>query len=195
MAMLQMRTDAEAIAASSLDPERFADVFDRHFEAIHRFVHRRVGRHLADDIAAETFAEAFRRRDTYDGRPDARPWLFGIAANLLRKHHRTERRELFAYARTGVDRVAHAEFVDADDRMDAAAMERSIALALSALRDADRDVLLLFAWADLSYEEIARALRIPVGTVRSRLSRSRRKLRALLDAPMGHDEDTKGDER
>ena len=79
--------------------------------------------------------------------------------------------------------------------MDAEAMGRRIALALSVLRDADRDVLLLFAWADLSYDEIARALHIPVGTVRSRLSRGRRKLRELLDAPIGRDDDMEGDER
>ena len=78
MAMLQMRTDAEAIAPSTRDPERFAEVFDRHFEAIHRYAARRVGPGLADDIAAETFTVAFHHREDYDGRPDGRTWLFGM---------------------------------------------------------------------------------------------------------------------
>jgi RNA polymerase sigma factor (sigma-70 family) len=182
MAMLQMRTDAEAIVDSLADPELFTVVFDRHFAAIHRYANRRVGRELADDIAAETFAIAFRHRDRYDGSSDARPWLYGIAANLLRRHRRAERRRLFAYARSGVDAVVHADLEDADDRMDAAAMQRRVALALASIRAEDREVVLLLAWAELSYEEIARALDIPVGTVRSRLHRSRQRLRALLDA-------------
>ena len=180
MAMLQMQTDAQAIAASRVDPERFTEVFDRHFMPIHRYLHRRVGRQCADDLAAETFAEAFRSRDRYDGRPDARPWLYGIAANLLRRSARLERRQLFAYARSGVDPVVHADLDDADDRVDAAAQRRSLAGALASLRTPDREVLLLLAWADLTYEEIARALGIPVGTVRSRLHRGRRRLRELL---------------
>jgi RNA polymerase sigma-70 factor, ECF subfamily len=180
MAMLQTRTDAEAIAESRADPEWFGVIFDRHFAPIHRYLHRRVGRQLADDLAAETFAQAFRQRDRYDLRaPDARPWLFGIAANLLRRHRRTERRRLFAYARTGVD-TRHSDLDDADERMDAHAMWRRMALALASLRAADREVVLLFAWADLSYEEIAAALDVPVGTVRSRLHRGRRRLRDLL---------------
>ena len=194
MAMLLVHTDAEAIAASRDDPERFAEIFHRHFPPIHRFVQRRVGRGPADDIAAETFAEAFRQRSNYDGSPNAAPWLFGIAVNLLRRHHRKERRQLFAYARTGRDPVVDAGFAEADERVDAAAMRQSLALALSSLRDADRDVLLLVAWADLTYEEIARALAIPVGTVRSRLHRGRRRLRTLLEQQgiSISDDDTRG---
>lgn len=181
MSMLQRLSDAEVIASSAADTERFGEMFDRYFPVVHRYVHRRVGRHLADDIAAETFAEAFRRRTSYDGRPDARPWLLGIATNLVRRHHRLEERELRAYARTGVDSVAQTEFTDADSRVDALAASRDLARGLASMRAVDRDVLLLFAWAELSYEEISRALQIPVGTVRSRLSRGRRKLRSFLD--------------
>jgi RNA polymerase sigma factor (sigma-70 family) len=193
--MLETCTDAETIAGSGERPERFAEVFDRHFVAVHRFLQRRVGRHLADDLAAETFAEAFRRRDRYDGSPDARPWLLGIAVNLVRRHYRSERRQLLAYARTGVDLIAYRELADEDERIDAVAMRRRLALALSSLRDVDRDALLLFAWADLSYEEIAKALGIRVGTVRSRLHRARSRIRAMLDAPAGSaSHDLQGDE-
>ena len=78
-------TDAQAIGASLADPEAFAVLFDRHFDAIHGYAQRRVGPDLADEIAAETFTRAFDRRRRYDSsRDDARPWLLGIATNLLR---------------------------------------------------------------------------------------------------------------
>ncbi|MBI4261099.1 MAG: RNA polymerase sigma factor, partial [Actinobacteria bacterium] len=158
--------------------------FDRHVAAIHRSLARRVGRQLADDLAAETFVEAFRSRGRYDVRyPDARPWLHGIATNVLRHHHRRERRRLIAYARTGVDPVLSDQSELADARADADALGPRIALALASLRPRDRDTLLLFAWEQLSYEEVARALGVPVGTVRSRLHRARRMVRELIGDP------------
>jgi RNA polymerase sigma-70 factor (ECF subfamily) len=152
---------------------------------IHRYLHRRVGLHLAEDLASETFVVAFRRRASYDGaEDDARPWLFGIATNLLRRYQRTERRKLAAFARTGADPVvAFDPALDAaEDRAQAEAVEQPLAAALAALRPEDRDVLLLYAWADLSYREVATALGVPVGTVRSRLARAREMVRGLLAA-------------
>lgn len=183
MAVLTVPTDADAMAASILDADRFALVFDRHFAPIHRFLHRRVGRDLADELAAETFAEAFRRRRAYDPRlADVRPWLFGIAINLVRHHVRTERRRLHAYARTGIDPVLDFDLEAAEARVDADAMGPRLAACLASLKSCDRDVLLLYAWADLRYEEIAQALHLPIGTVRSRLHRARRRVRELLAA-------------
>jgi RNA polymerase sigma factor (sigma-70 family) len=174
-------TDAEAIEASRSNPPRFALVFDRHFAAIHRYLRRRVGKDLADELAAETFVRAFAGRTKYDRtHPDARPWLFGIAANLLRRHARTERRRLLAYARTGIDRLSDSEAEDAARRLDAQAAGPRLAAALASLSAAHREVLLLFAWADLSYEDIGSALGLPIGTVRSRLSRARSRMRELL---------------
>jgi RNA polymerase sigma factor (sigma-70 family) len=181
--VLTESTDAAAISASLRDAERFTAIFDTHFASIHRFLHRRVGRDAADELAAETFAQAFRRRSAYDpGRAGVRPWLFGIATNLVRHHVRGERRRLLAYARTGVDPVVQPDLDAVDARVDAEAMGPRLALGLASLRSAERDVLLLYAWADLSYEEIAQALSIPVGTVRSRLHRARTRLRELLGA-------------
>ena len=86
-------TDADAIRASLGEPEMFAVLFDRHFDAVHAYAQRRVGPTLADEIAAEAFTRAFDRRGRYDlARVDARPWLLGIAANLLRQHWRSEKR-------------------------------------------------------------------------------------------------------
>jgi RNA polymerase sigma-70 factor (ECF subfamily) len=177
-----MPADAQIIAASLEEEERFALIFDRHFGAIHRYLHRRVGKELADDLAADTFTQAFDHRRGYDpSRQDAAPWLFGIAANLLRHHRRAERRRLFAYARAGVDPVSHIDVDAVHDRVDAAAASPLVAIALMTLDPGDREALLLLAWADLTYQQIAEALAIPVGTVRSRIHRARRMVRASLN--------------
>lgn len=169
------RSDADAIAASRSDPQAFVEVFDRHFHAIHSYLRRRIGSALADDLAASTFTEAFAARERYDrNRPDALPWLYGIASNLLRRHYRTEKRQLRAYARTGID-PALARQAEPDPR------GAEVATALMALSAEDRETLFLHAWTELSYAEIATALRIPVGTVRSRLNRARTTVRALLE--------------
>jgi RNA polymerase sigma-70 factor (ECF subfamily) len=113
---------------------------------------------------------------------EVRPWLFGIATNVVHGHRRTEQRRYKALARTPLER--DADPVDTDelaDRVAARSLRSSLAAALAALKPADRDVLLLVAWGQLSYEEIATVLAIPVGTVRSRLNRARRQTRALLD--------------
>jgi RNA polymerase sigma factor (sigma-70 family) len=179
--------DAELIARSRSDPAAFGGVFDRHHAELYRYLRRRVDSVLAADLAAETFVIAFARRGAYSAdTPDARPWLYGIAHNLLRNHLRAERRQLAAYARHGVDPLADADaavaFSMADSRADSAAVSAELAQILAAMADRDREVLLLFAWADMSYAEIGQALGIPVGTVRSRLHRARRQLRALVSA-------------
>ena len=173
----QRAADAALIEQSWHEPEMFAELYDRHVGHIHRYVCRRLGVAAADDIVADTFLAAFRRRHRYDlSRSDARPWLYGIAANVIGKHRRTEVRMLNAYARTGTDPVTEG-YDRIDNRVSAAAVQRDLASALAALPAGDRDVLLLIAWADLSYDEVAVALEIPIGTVRSRLNRARRKLR------------------
>jgi RNA polymerase sigma factor (sigma-70 family) len=173
-------SDAAALAASRRDPERFAILFDRHSQVIYGYLQRRIGATHADDLTAETFLTAFRLRHRYDAsRSDARPWLFGIATKLLRRHRRRERRELLAYARNGVD-PARAHVRGPEGHLERQALDIELARTLASLSSKDRDVLLLYAWADLSYEEIGQALGIPVGTVRSRLFRARRQARELL---------------
>ena len=172
-------TDGEVIAASVREPARFAEIFDRHFDAVHRFVRRRIGSSAAQDVAAETFLRAFEIRKRFDTtQSNALPWLFGIAINLLRHHLRDEERALRAFARTGVDPLVGDDRVD--ERLDAEAEAPALAAALADLRDEERDVLLLHAWADLDYASIADALGLPIGTVRSRLSRARDHVREHL---------------
>ena len=161
------------------DLSAFDAVFDRHFDDIHRFVARRLGRDVADDLTATVFVEAYAGRASYDaGAGPVRPWLFGIATNLMRRHHRTEERRLRAYARHGVDPIA-ADPGDLE-RVDATGDGPRLARALAKLARRDRDVLLLYAWADMTYDDIAQALGVPVGTVRSRLSRARQGMQARL---------------
>ena len=173
--------DAAIIEHSLRRPERFAAIFDRHAPHIQRYLARRLGPQVADDLVAETFLVAFGKRARYDlNRLDARPWLYGIATNLARQHQREEVREYRLRAAVGPAPVhdGHADRVAA--QVSAAAMHRLLAAALAELSLGDRDVLLLIAWETLTYEEVAEALGIPVGTVRSRLNRARRQVRAAL---------------
>lgn len=183
--------DAAVVAASLRDPQRFAALYQRYAADVYRYVYRRIGP-PAEDVVAETFVIAFDRRSSFDqAAASARPWLFGIATRQVSRYRRTERARYRALARLGatpttdgaVDQVA----ADVTARMVGADMVR----AIRRLPAGDRDTLLLFVWGGLSYEEIAAALGIPTGTVRSRLSRARRKVReALHDAePTRSEED------
>lgn len=174
-------SDAEIIVRSRVDPERFAVIFDRHYEVIRRFVARRLDGALADELTSETFLRAFAARARYDAaRVDARPWLYGIATNLLQKHSRNEERRRRAYARSLDHGFSGGGLDGADRRADAAMRGPEIAAALSRLQPRDRDALLLLALTDLDYEGIATALDVPVGTVRSRLNRARRHITSNL---------------
>ena len=111
---------------------------------------------------------------------NARPWLYGIATNLLAHHRRTEARRLGATARLLARRPAGDDAGDrVVERLDAEALWPHIADAVGALPEGERDALLLFVWEELSYDEIACALDVPLGTVRSRLNRARENLREL----------------
>jgi RNA polymerase sigma factor (sigma-70 family) len=173
--------DAAVIEGSWREPEQFAVLFDRHAPHIYRYLARRAGRQAADDLVAETFLAAFAKRSRYDlGHADARPWLYGIATNLLSQHHRQEARRyrITQAASVELELPGHADRVAAD--VTAQAVRWLLDEALAALPAGDRDVLLLIAWEQLTYQEVARALVIPVGTVRSRLHRARTKLRQAL---------------
>jgi RNA polymerase sigma factor (sigma-70 family) len=162
------------------DDAGFEAAFREHFVPVYRFIARRVGPDLADDLAADTFATAYRRRGTYrSDRASLRSWLYGIAANLLRNHWRSEQRLLERDAQLAVTAVTTSPAPDAA-RGD---LEPRLAAALARLSREHREVLLLHAWADLDYDEIAAALGIPRGTVSSRLSRARASVRAELGYP------------
>src|SRR4051794_4732741 len=160
-------------AAPSLDAadlagpaHRFHAVVDRHFDAVAAFLTRRVGPDIAQDLAQETFVTAFKRRDRFDARYDsARPWLLGIATKAVAGHRREERRQLELYRRAAAQpEPPHVEATPRAPRLFD---------GLPALARRDRDTLLLHVWGELSYDEVAAALGVPVGTVRSRINRAR----------------------
>ncbi len=179
-------TDDHAIIATSLtEPDAFGTLFDRHARELHRFLARRLG-DLADDLLGELFVTAFERRHRYRAElPDARPWLYGIAANLVRRHHRAEATRYRALGRTPLTLVSPDGAPEAVALADAEALRPRLAAALATLKPADRDVLLMLAWGQLDQAEVATARGIPLGTVRSRLHRARQQLRPVLDDLQG----------
>lgn len=183
--------DAALIERSRSDPEVFSGLIDRHGPAVDRYVRYRLGDDVADDVVADTFLTAFGNRDRYDlDRDDARPWLYGIASKLIRRHQRAEQRAYRAVARLAAERTGEPFTERVHDKVVAGSAKPRLAAALGAMSAKNREVLLLIAWADLSYEETALALDIPVGTVRSRLNRARRHIRAAL----GHTDPTTAEE-
>ena len=171
-----MSTDSDIIRRARENPRAFAELYDEHARAITLFAIKRVGQDAADDVVSETFLIAFRRLRSFDDSfQSALPWLFGIAARVIHKHHRAEAKQWRALAAAGgLPTVRQAETEDADRRADAERASRALAPLIAKLPKRDRDTLLLYAWGDLTYEQVAAALGVPVGTVRSRLNRLRR---------------------
>ncbi|MBE2316135.1 RNA polymerase sigma factor [Solirubrobacter sp. CPCC 204708] len=155
------------------DRDRFAELYDRHAAELLRFCFRQCGNAAdAQDLLSITFLEAWRRRG--DLRPEtARPWLYGIATNVAHNQRRLARRHAAALDRLKAVRppASHDQQV------------RELLDDLRTLPRRELDVVALCAWAGLSYEETALALEIPVGTVRSRLNRARRRLGELRATP------------
>ena len=177
-------SDGEIIGASLADPSLFEHIFRRHYRAVYRYGVRAAGRDDGADIAAEVFVRAFAGRHRFDVRyASARPWLLGIAAHLVADLYRRLEREGRALGRLVGRPGERVEFEQAAaDRLDAHASVEAIRNLLAGLRPEERDVVGLFALADLSYQQIAEALQIPVGSVKSRLSRARSHIRNLLGA-------------
>jgi RNA polymerase sigma factor (sigma-70 family) len=171
-------TDADLIERSTRgQPEAFVAVVERHEVAVHGYLARRAGRQAADDLLAEVWARAFAGRAGYRfGQADARPWLYGIARHVLAAHWRARAREARATACLPDD-----PWDDVIDRLDSAAGARALVSALLALPSAEREMLLLVAWEELTPAQAAAVLEVPPGTARSRLHRARAALRLALE--------------
>ncbi|MEV4577984.1 RNA polymerase sigma factor [Nonomuraea jabiensis] len=173
--------DIDLIRRSLREPEAFAVLFDRHALALHRYAVARLGRDAAEDVVSETFLAAFEHRGRYvPYQADARPWLYGIASNVIGKRVRQELARYRAYVRGGVDPIEIGGGL-VEHGVGTLAVNRPLVAALAGLRAVERDVLLLVAWVGLTYEEVSAALDIPVGTVRSRLNRARKQVRRALE--------------
>jgi RNA polymerase sigma-70 factor (ECF subfamily) len=163
------------------DAKAFAELYERHVDAIYNYCFRRTGDWTAsEDLTAAVFLAAWakRARVRFTAEASVRPWLYGVAANVVRNYARGHRflRALARVATQPVPRVAGdaAARVADEERM------RAILAAVSRLPDIEREVLALCVFAELTYEDAAAALEIPVGTVRSRLARARTRLPELL---------------
>ncbi|MFC0530156.1 RNA polymerase sigma factor [Phytohabitans kaempferiae] len=166
---------------ATTDPADLAGVFDRYARELLRYCTRRVGEQVAEDVVAETFLVAYEQRHRYDAaRGEVLPWLYGIATNLLRRHRRTEIRALRALAHADGGSPVDGPAQRATERVDAARAVARLSAVLAKLPRRQRDVLMLYAVAELEYAEIAAALQIPLGSVQSALHRARAKVRAAL---------------
>jgi RNA polymerase sigma-70 factor (ECF subfamily) len=172
--------------AAAGDTDAFGTIFERHATTVYNYCFRRTGDWAqAEELTAIVFLEAWRRRtQVVLERDDAIPWLLGVATNVLRNLRRSQRRHRAALERLPRERVA--DFAgDVDERLDDERRMRAALRALEKLPRPDQDVLALCVWEELTYEEASLALGVPVGTVRSRLSRARGRLRELSANP-GH---------
>lgn len=175
-------SDSQIIEASRREPQRFEAIFDRHYGSVVRFAAGRVGSLDASDVASDTFVRAFGRRSRFDtDRASALPWLFGIAANVIRERRRKAGRGARAYSKVAAERSIEPFEVEAVARLDAGQKGEALIGALERLSEDEYQVLMLTAMEDLSYQEIADALGVPIGTVRSRLFRARKRMREQLD--------------
>lgn len=180
-------SDADLWACSRAgDADAFGLLFDRYARLIYNYCFRRVGnRSTAQDLLSMVFLEAWRRRNKELPPGAVLPWLYGIATNVVRHQRRSERR--FAAALSRLPRAeAEPDFAGtADERLDLERRGQNALALLRALPEREQDVFVLCAGMELSYEDAAGALGLPIGTVRSRLSRARRRLREL-DPGYGH---------
>ena len=162
-----------------------ARLYDDHVDAVHAYLARRLGPDLALDVLADVFEAAVGQVDRFDPtRGSERAWLFGIATNLLRRHWRTEQRRLRAWRRaSALERVPGDPLLEIAGRLDATTDAAAVMAAIGDLPPEDRDLLLLIVWEGCSYVVCAEILDIPVGTVRSRLHRIRRRLRTAIERP------------
>ena len=179
--------DAQLIEKSIEEPEVFGAIFDRYFTTIYRFCVRRVGAVAGEDLAGDVFRWAFENRHRFDPTTgDCRPWLYRIANNFVRNAVRSSGRQAVAYDRWVVGEGQDSSPLDAlvAGGIDADRDLRAVAAALELQPPEEVETLLLFAWDGLAYAEIASVLDIPIGTVRSRISRIRRRLRDVLDTSL-----------
>jgi RNA polymerase sigma-70 factor (ECF subfamily) len=165
------------------DQSGLGELFDAHAQAVYGYALRTLGDWAAaEDAVSLTFLEAWRLRGTlHEGDDDLQPWLFGIATNVLRNTARAARRHRAAMSRLA-EREPVADFADeVVSRIDDGAQLAALRRALPRLRRSEREVFRLCVWVGLDYAAAAEALNVPVGTVRSRLSRARTRLRALTE--------------
>jgi RNA polymerase sigma-70 factor (ECF subfamily) len=173
--MAALRTDAELIRAARKDPAAFGELYERHAQAVFRWLDRRV-RHLSTDLTAETFAQAWLSRRRFRDRRDgsALPWLLGIAQNVMNESLRRDGVETRARQRLGLPLdLADDELARVDERL---SPDADLAHAVDALPEHEREALELRVAHELPYDEVARRLAIRPAAARLRVSRALRRI-------------------
>lgn len=174
--------ERKSVVVESKAPETLQEGFTRHFDEIRRFAYGRCGGSSVDDIASETFARAAAQWEQFDPRRGSlRAWLFGIATNVARESDRARRRQFLVSQRLAAQPAIEETPAAASEELD------FVVSLLRRLPPKLRDVVLLVGVFDLSYEEAGRTLRIPVGTVASRLAAGRRRLASSSELRRRHD--------
>ncbi|RHW27179.1 RNA polymerase sigma factor [Nocardioides immobilis] len=167
------------------DPEAMGEIYDRYADRIYNFCFRRTASwSVAEDAMAAAFLEVWRVRGravAYDG--ELLPWLYGVAGNVCRNSLRSQRRQTALGAKLhlvegGVHEDDHADAVAG--RVDDERRMAELVAAVEQLPEPDQQILMLVAWDGLTYQQAAEVIGVPVGTVRSRLSRSRTRLAELM---------------
>jgi len=178
------RSQAEIVESSLARPDEFGEIFSLHWVAVFRFCDRRVGEGHAEELASEVFRIAFENRHRYDPTISGSclPWLYGIASNLVLKDRRRFARHLNAIERFASMNPPGLEYPehDAVTRVDALPTWMVVKEALVGLDPTSVQMLLLVAWEDMTYAEVAEAFSVPIGTVRSRIHRVRSQLKSTL---------------
>jgi RNA polymerase sigma-70 factor, ECF subfamily len=166
--------------------DAFGLLFERHAKKIYNYCFRRIGdQATAHDLLSIVFLEAWRRKDKDLPEDKVLPWLYGIATHVVRHQRRSERRFAAAMSRLPTSEAEPDFTGDADERLDYERQAKHAIGLLRALPDREQDAFVLCEGMELTYEDVAVALGVPVGTVRSRLSRARARLREL-DPGSGH---------
>jgi RNA polymerase sigma factor (sigma-70 family) len=166
------------------DPAAFGVLFDEYSRAVYNLAFRLTGNwSTAEETVSLTFLEAWRLRASVEPEGGSlRPWLLGIAINVNRNMSRAARRHQAALSRMPPPPPVPDFADELAGQLDAARQLRRVLAAVGKLRADERDVIALCVWSELDYAAAAQALGVPAGTVRSRLSRARRKLRKLAAA-------------
>lgn len=186
-----LETDSQLWSrAAAGDSAAFGQLFERHGRAVYNFCFRRTADWtVAEDLLSVVFLEVWRRRSELRVEGESvLPLLYGVALNVLRNQRRSLRRFHAALERMPAPRETGDFAEEVASRLDHERAMRRVLEVVARLPETDRDVLSLCAWSGLSYEEAAQALGVPVGTVRSRLSRARARLRELTRS-IGHERD------
>lgn len=180
--MAPVRSFQAGHALRGFTESAFVDLYRQCSPLVWRYAAKRIGNDLADDVTSQTFADLWRTRERFD--PDLgtlEGWMWGIAVNVLRRHQTRELRQLEILVRNGELGSSSLEVIDIHHRVDVRSSWPAVAAALLGMSDTDREAITLALWAELSYAEIAQALGVEVGTVKSRVSRARARLRDQLE--------------